>query len=152
MAVLIENRQNCLPLSQENVRRTAQAILDALDSPEAELSLLIVDDRRIAELNRQYLQREGPTNVIAFPMREGGADQPSTPLLGDVVISAETAQREALEADMDVSLRFAQLLVHGILHLFGYDHESGGAEALEMDARSHELLNRIGDRVQDLTD
>jgi len=139
-------------LSQENVRRTAQAILDALDSPEAELSLLIVDDRRIAELNRQYLQREGPTNVIAFPMREGETSQPPTPLLGDVVISAETAQREAFEADMDVSLRFAQLLVHGILHLFGYDHESGGAEALEMDARSHELLNRIGDRVQDLTD
>ncbi len=139
-------------MSQENVRRTAQAILDALDSPEAELSLLIVDDRRIAELNRQYLQREGPTNVIAFPMREGETSQPPTPLLGDVVISAETAQREAFEADMDVSLRFAQLLVHGILHLFGYDHESGGAEALEMDARSHELLNRIGDRVQDLTD
>ena len=139
-------------MSQENVCRTAQAILDALDSPEAELSLLIVDDRRIAELNRQYLQREGPTNVIAFPMREGETSQPPTPLLGDVVISAETAQREAFEADMDVSLRFAQLLVHGILHLFGYDHESGGAEALEMDARSHELLNRIGDRVQDLTD
>ncbi len=139
-------------MSQESIRRTAQAILDALDSPEAELSLLIVDDRRIAELNRQYLQREGPTNVIAFPMREGETSQPPTPLLGDVVISAETAQREAFEADMDVSLRFAQLLVHGILHLFGYDHESGGAEALEMDARSHELLNRIGDRVQDLTD
>jgi len=139
-------------LSPENIRRTAQVILDALGSPEAELSLLIVDDHRIAELNRQYLQREGPTNVIAFPMRGGDAGQPPTPLLGDVVISAETAQREAMEADMDVSLRFAQLLVHGILHLFGYDHESGGAEALEMDARSHELLNRIGAQIEDLTD
>ena len=139
-------------MSQENVRRTAQAILDALDSPEAELSLLIVDDQRIAELNREYLQREGPTNVIAFPMRGGGPPQPPTPLLGDVVISAETARREAVEADMSVSLRFAQLLVHGILHLFGYDHESGGPEALEMDARSHELLNRIGALVEDLTD
>ncbi len=137
-------------MSLENIRQTAQAILDALDSPDAELSLLILDDHQIAELNREYLQREGATNVIAFPMREGDIAQPPTPLLGDVVISAETARREAVEADMEVSLRFAQLLVHGILHLFGYDHESGGAEALEMDARSHELLNRIGAFVEDL--
>ena len=137
-------------MSLEKTRRTAQAILDALDNPEAELSLLILDDRQIAELNREYLQREGATNVIAFPMREEDVSQPPTPLLGDVVISAQTAEREATEADMDVSLRFAQLLVHGILHLFGYDHESGETQALEMDARSHELLNRIGAQVDDL--
>jgi probable rRNA maturation factor len=121
-----------------------------LDNPEAELSLLILDDRQIAELNREYLQREGPTNVIAFPMREWDDLQPPTPLLGDVVISAQRAEREANEAGMNVSLRFAQLLVHGILHLFGYDHESGETQALEMDARSHELLNRIGPQIDDL--
>jgi len=137
-------------LSLEKIRRTAQVILDALDNPEAELSLLILDDRQIADLNREYLQREGPTNVIAFPMREGDDSQPPTPLLGDVVISAQCAEREANEAGMNVSLRFAQLLVHGILHLFGYDHESGETQALEMDARSHELLNRIGPQIDDL--
>jgi probable rRNA maturation factor len=83
-------------------------------------------------------------------MREWDDLQPPTPLLGDVVISAQRAEREANEAGMNVSLRFAQLLVHGILHLFGYDHESGETQALEMDARSHELLNRIGPQIDDL--
>jgi probable rRNA maturation factor len=67
-----------------------------------------------------------------------------------VVISVQTANREADEAGMSVSRRFAQLLVHGILHLFGYDHEAGGAEALAMDSRSHELLNRIGAQAENL--
>lgn len=121
-----------------------------MDNPEAELSLLILDDRQIADLNREYLQREGPTNVIAFPMREGDFSQLSAQLLGDVVISVQTADREATEAGMSVSRRLSQLLVHGILHLFGYDHEAGGPEALEMDSRSHELLNRIGAHTEDL--
>ena len=137
-------------MSLENIRRTAQVILDVLDNPEAELSLLILDDRQIADLNREYLQREGPTNVIAFPMREGDFSQLAAQLLGDVVISVQTADREATEAGMSVSRRLSQLLVHGILHLFGYDHEAGGPEALEMDSRSHELLNRIGAHTEDL--
>ncbi len=125
------------------MRQAAQAILDALDSPEAELSVLIVDDEQIAALNREYLQRSGPTNVIAFPMRSGEFPRISPHLLGDVVISIQTAAREARGAQMHTSERLLQLLVHGILHLFGYDHEAGGRQAAEMDSKSRELVARV---------
>jgi probable rRNA maturation factor len=94
----------------------------------------------MASLNEQYLNRRGPTNVIAFPMQEGEYTDISPQLLGDVVISAETAQREGTTAGLTFQERFDQLLVHGILHLLGYDHEAGGPEAQEMEAQSEKLL------------
>jgi probable rRNA maturation factor len=111
-----------------------------LDSPEGELSILIVDDPRIEVFNREYLNREKPTNVISFPMREGSFDSISPGLLGDVVISIETAEREAQQGGMDLEERFTQLLVHGILHLFGYDHETCDEDAQNMEIRASELL------------
>lgn len=107
------------------------------------MSLLIVDDARITALNKQYLNREGPTNVIAFPMREGEFSHITPNLLGDVVISVDTAQREAGDAGIPMEERFMALLVHGILHLFGYDHENDEAEAAAMEEKSMELLNLI---------
>jgi len=111
-----------------------------LGSPDGELSVLIVDDAEITEYNRSYLNREGPTNVIAFPMREGEFTELTPYLLGDVVISADTAEREGEAAGISAAERFDQLLVHGILHLFGYDHEQEEAEATHMEAKSEELL------------
>jgi len=96
-----------------------------LGRPDAELSILVVDDGEIAEINRQYLGRTGPTNVISFPMNEGGFDDINPDLLGDVVISVDTAQREAADAGIGITDRFDDLLIHGILHLLGYDHETG---------------------------
>jgi probable rRNA maturation factor len=121
------------------IRRTAQAILNALDCPEGELSVLIVDDAQISKLNKEYLHREGPTNVIAFPMREGPFSEITPGLLGDVVISVDTARKEALDADLSLEERLVQLLIHGILHLFGYDHEMGGERAREMADKSNAL-------------
>jgi len=114
-----------------------------LDSPEAELSVVLVDDPFIADLNRRYLRREGPTNVIAFPMQEGDFSQIAPQLLGDVVISVDTAEREAREAGIDFEARLDALLVHGILHLFGYDHETEPQEALVMDSKSDEILHML---------
>jgi probable rRNA maturation factor len=122
-----------------------QAILNALGFPDAELSILIVDDPEIVKLNRQYLHREGPTNVIAFPMLEGDFAHISPQLLGDVVVSMDTAQKEADIAGIHVDQRLLELLVHGILHLVGYDHELSETEALRMDAKSRELLVLMGD-------
>ena len=112
-------------------------------SPDGELSVLIVDDAEIAEYNRIYLNREGPTNVIAFPMREGDFNEITPYLLGDVVISSDTARREGEAAGLTTEERFDQLLVHGILHLFGYDHEREAAEAERMENKSGELLALI---------
>jgi probable rRNA maturation factor len=114
-----------------------------LDSPEAELSILIVDDAEIAILNQDYLNRQGPTNVIAFPMRAGEFSEISPQLLGDVVISVETAERESIASGLDFQERLDQLLVHGILHLFGYDHVNTAGDARRMDAKSAELLETI---------
>lgn len=114
-----------------------------MDSPDSELSVVMVDDQKISELNLQYLNREGPTNVIAFPMQEGDCSGINPNLAGDVVISVDTAKKESREAQMDFDERIDQLLVHGILHLFGYDHERTEAEAMVMENKALELMDAI---------
>ncbi|RLC12530.1 MAG: rRNA maturation RNase YbeY [Deltaproteobacteria bacterium] len=143
MGVLIENRQDKYKIKRNNLKEKAQAILDALGSPDSELSILFLDDPQIAVLNKNYLQREGPTNVIAFPMREGAFAEINPDLLGDVVISLETAEKEGLAAGMSMKDRLGELMIHGILHLFGYDHEASETEAMRMEAKSRELLGQI---------
>jgi probable rRNA maturation factor len=130
------------------LRTTATRILNALDCPDGELSILIVDDPQIAELNRQYLHREGPTNVIAFPMREGDFPQITPDLLGDVVISVDTAEREAVSAGTSLEERFLELLIHGILHLFGYDHETDAAEARVMEEKALSLFRLVSTGIE----
>jgi probable rRNA maturation factor len=125
------------------LRRRTRIILDALKSPEGEISILLVDDLQIAAMNRRFLGREGPTNVIAFPMQEGRFSGLSPNLLGDVVISVDTAHREARAAGLALDERVTQLLVHGMLHLCGYDHEHDAAEARRMAAKSRALLAKI---------
>lgn len=114
-----------------------------MDSPDGELSILIVDDAEIAVLNKKYLTRCGPTNVIAFPMLNGDFSYITPHLLGDVVISIETAHQEGKMSGISTEARFMQLLVHGILHLFGYDHEKSNEAAHEMETKSRELLKLI---------
>lgn len=107
-----------------------------------ELSILVVDDQKIEALNTEYRGRQKPTNVLSFPMREGGPPYLS-PLLGDVVISADTTQKEADEAEITFEERFSQLLIHGVLHLVGYDHELSEADAQQMEKKSLEILRII---------
>ena len=111
-----------------------------MDCPDGELSILILDNPQITELNQKYLNRKGPANVIAFPMREGDYPEIAPQLLGDVVISAEKAADEGKSSGISMEERFLQLMVHGILHLFGYDHEKSDKEALIMERKSEELL------------
>lgn len=103
-----------------------------------------MDDTRIEQLNVSYLGHEGPTNVISFPMREGEYGDVNPELLGDVVISMDTCAREAQNADLSMDVRFYELLIHGILHLFGYDHTQSAAEEKIMEDKSRELLLLIG--------
>lgn len=126
----------------DHIRKTAQALLNALGRPDGELSILLTDDLQIAEINQQYLNRSGPTNVISFSMIEGefSSINPDADILGDVVISLETAAREAADAGMHMEERFVQLLIHGILHIFGYDHERPEADAELMEQKGSELM------------
>ncbi|MBC8391315.1 MAG: rRNA maturation RNase YbeY [Deltaproteobacteria bacterium] len=141
MVVLTDNSQNKIEISIEKIREKAKAVLSALDSPEGELSILIVDDSQIGSLNKKYLNREGTTNVIAFPMQEGQFSDVNPQLLGDIVISVETACKEGELSGISMEERLTQLLVHGILHLFGYDHEKTEQEARRMEAKARNFSN-----------
>lgn len=143
MAILIDNRQRRKKTTLKQIRKTAQALLNALGNPDAELSIVLVDDPQITELNRVYLDREGPTNVIAFPMREGDFADIAPDLLGDVVISTDRTAAEAAELGIAYQDRFDFLLIHGILHLMGYDHETSKADEKIMEAKSDELFALI---------
>ena len=143
MEVLIDNRQSRYKIPPKRMQQTVRVILNALDFPDGEISILIVDDPQIENLNQKYLNRRGPTNVIAFAMREGEFSHLTPHLLGDVVISADTTAKEAQHGGMSIERRFDELLVHGILHLFGYDHEDNEKEARRMEEKSRELLELI---------
>jgi len=126
------------------MQTTAQALLNALDSPDSELSIVIIDDAEMAELNQTYRNRPGPTNVLAFPMHEGDFSDINPELLGDVVISIDTTVREAAEMGLTMEQRFKFLLIHGVLHLFGFDHETDD-EAEIMDEKTEALFKYLGE-------
>lgn len=107
---------------------------------DSELSVTVVGDRAMRRLNRDYRGLDRPTNVLSFSMAEGDFPGLNPQLLGDVIISADTARREAEEEGITFFERFGFLLLHGILHLAGYDHErSGEAEARRMEKKQREL-------------
>jgi len=114
-----------------------------LGHPEAELSILLVDDLQIRELNRQYLHRDRPTNVLAFSMREGEFSTLHPHLLGDLAISVETARRQSNRFDLDDLGMVTLLMIHGILHLLGYEHEGTRRGSREMTTKQKELFRRM---------
>jgi probable rRNA maturation factor len=144
MEVVVQNRQKKLRVRTTEVRKTAEKILRDLECHGCELSILLVDDDEMRHLNLEYLDRDHPTNVLAFPMREGGDKDMHPDLLGDVIISTETAKREAHHRGVTLGEEMALLLVHGILHLLGYDHEGASDEAAAMEAKEQEILSRLG--------
>jgi probable rRNA maturation factor len=143
MDIQIDNQQTKQPVKEKAIQKKARDILNALDCHDGELSIVLVDDVRIADLNEVYLQHTGPTNVISFPMREGEFSEINPQVLGDVVISMDTCAREAGQAGISMEARFDQLLIHGILHLLGYDHVHSESEARIMEAKSNELLTLL---------
>jgi probable rRNA maturation factor len=114
-----------------------------LGLPEAELSLLLVDDRQIQKLNHRFLGRDKPTNVLAFSMREGEYSSLHPHLLGDLVISIETAKRQSRQSGLNEMEMLTLLLIHGILHLLGYEHEGRKKEAREMAIKQKELFQQV---------
>ncbi len=103
------------------------------------MNVVLVDDEGITRLNRQYFQRSRPTNVISFPQ-----DLSLHPfLLGDVVISAETAARQARAAGEKTEDEVIFLTIHGLLHLLGFDHEGPVRERQRMEAKERELFSLV---------
>jgi probable rRNA maturation factor len=139
--ITIVNRQRRHPVRRRSLRRAAEKILSGLGYCDSELSVVIVGDRAIRSLNRDYLGRDKPTNVISFAMQEGDFSGLNPQMLGDVLISADTAAREAEEGGETFEERLYFLLLHGILHLAGYDHErSGAAESRRMAMKERKMF------------
>jgi probable rRNA maturation factor len=107
---------------------------------KGELSLTLINDPAMARLNRATFGRRGPTNVISFPLDDSPSSSGPPALLGEVVISLETTRRQAQEFGWSWQELLDFFLIHGILHLLGYDHEEPAAEA-RMTAKTWELMS-----------
>ena len=141
MTIAVTTRCRRRGVRSSAVRVDAARLLNELNV-DAELSVVLVDDREMQALNATYRKKNRPTDVLAFSMREG-EPAPRTNLLGDVVISVDTAARQAAERGVSVALEIRTLLAHGILHLLGYDHERSPAEARRMFALQRKLMLRL---------
>lgn len=106
------------------LKKRLVAMLDALELADAEVSVLLTDDREVRTLNRDYRGVDKPTDVLSFAMREGEGARFAGDMLGDLVISVQTCARQAREAKRPLLDEATMLLAHGLLHLLGWDHET----------------------------
>jgi probable rRNA maturation factor len=143
MNIRIKNTQKKQRLAMTALGRKLGNLLKSIGLPNAELSVLFVDDRAMRTLNRQYRGKDKTTDVLSFSLREGAFPRVQPDVLGDIVIAVPTAARQAAEAGHPLGREIEVLLVHGLLHLLGYDHERGSDEARRMKRRELQLLKRI---------
>ncbi len=144
MSVII-NEPVCVLLAEQEVarlRRSAERILAFLGCPEAELSLSLVTDSVIAALNKEHREISSPTDVLSYSLLEGDYSEFRGGLLGDVVISVETAETQARKRGDSIELELLRLLIHGILHLLGYDHQAD-KDARKMVSMEKKLLSKV---------
>ena len=140
------------------LKSDAARLLSTLGLKRCELSIMLIDDPAIRALNREFRDKDSPTDVLSFSQiedRDSPASGPeevlnsSATVLGDVVISIDTAFRQADRRGIDRAVHLRTLLVHGMLHLIGYDHERSRADARRMFARQRELEGKLaaGSRI-----
>jgi probable rRNA maturation factor len=142
MAAAVSNRQRRIRVSTPRLRATAEAALCALGRADRDVHVSVVDDRAIRRLNARYLHRRTTTDVLAFDLHAPGP----SPLLGEVIVCADTARRQAKRVGVPVALELDLLVVHGLLHLAGWDdHEP--REARLMHEREREILSGAGRRA-----
>ena len=142
MSVRLSGPRGLPALDRRRLRGRAQRMLRALDVPEAELSISLVDDAAIAELNAAYREKPVATDVLSFSLLAGTHTERRGSLLGDVVISLETAVRQASPGASGLDEEVLRLLVHGALHLLGHDHEEG-EEAKRMRTEERRLWSLL---------
>lgn len=114
-------------------------MLASLKLQDRDLSILLVDDRKIAVMNRDFFGKDHPTNVISFSYLDGMPGE----AVGDIVISVERAGDEARQAGIPFYERFFDLVVHGLVHIMGYDHVKGAKEARKMRYRERKLMELV---------
>ena len=141
MNIQIENKQTKIKIQRCKIRSTVRTLLNIMDCADKELSISFVDDKTIKELNKNYLQRDNSTNVLSFSLQEGKFGHINPNILGDIVISAETAQRDAIISNLSLSEEIDFLIIHGLLHLLGFNHENTTkAQTTKMQMKEKELF------------
>jgi len=138
IGVSIASPQEVVALDYPRLKDCARAVLAGEGVTEAKVSLAFVDDATIAGLNKRFLEHEGPTDVITFPLSGRGARR----LEGEVVIGAEVAQREARDRGHDVNTELCLYVIHGALHLCGYNDRSR-RDASAMRNKEREYLRQL---------
>ena len=141
MPVDIVSRVRGRKLPLRRIRRTAEKILDIVDESESELSLALVDNDAIARLNKKYRRKPKATDVLSFQVETPANGGPR--LLGDVVISIDKAREQAKTGGWTLNQEIDRLLIHGILHLLGYDHERSAKDARAMRALEKKIARAI---------
>ncbi|MDA8082423.1 MAG: rRNA maturation RNase YbeY [Nitrospiraceae bacterium] len=142
MAVLIENRQKSRRLNLRRIKRDLNRALLSLGLQRSELSIVFVGDAEMRKLNRLYRQIDRTTDVLSFPLTETGFPRPGDPL-GDIVVSMPKATAQAAEYGVSLRDEILRLLVHGLLHLVGYDHERNTYQKRRMQKKERELLDAV---------
>lgn len=138
----VSNRQRRVRVSTPRLRATAEAALRALGRADLHVDVTVVDDPAIRRLNARYLRRRTTTDVLAFDLEAPGPSR----LMGEVIVCADTARRQARRVGVSVALELDLLVVHGLLHLAGWDdHEP--REARLMHEREREILAETGRRA-----
>ncbi len=141
MPVFVHSHVRRVLIQEAAVSRVVQQLLASISEAASEISIEFVGDGRMRRLNREYRQKDRTTDVLAFASREAGG--PSSPLLGDVVISIPRARHQAESLGHSLNEELARLLIHGILHVVGYDHERSEAEARKMKRKEQALWKVI---------
>jgi probable rRNA maturation factor len=144
MTLHIENRQKAVKIDLRRIRRVVYKLQRLLGCTERELSLLFVDDEQIRSINLQYLNRNRPTNVISFSLGEGDCGSINPDILGDIVVSVERAARDAASGGLSLDEEVDFLLIHGLLHLLGYQHEDVDENEVDkMTRKENELFSLL---------
>jgi probable rRNA maturation factor len=137
----VVNRQRKVRMDDERWRAFGERALKVVPANGAGATVAFVSDRLMRELNRRWRGRRGTTDVLSFPSGQEEFEKGEGLSLGDVVISVEQAARQAAEHGLDFEGEVRQLILHGLLHLCGYDHERDGGE---MNALELRLRRRLG--------
>ena len=134
------NRQRQIALDQVRWQQFTERALKAVPGEASSVTIAFVSDRHMRELNRYWRRNSGTTDVLSFPAGKDGFDNPDGSVLGDVVISVEQAARQAKENGLTFDEEIAQLILHGLLHLCGHDHEADSGEMNRLELRLRKKL------------
>ena len=144
MPVEIVRRAGGRKFSSARLKRVAGAVLQLIGAQEAELSLALIGNAEMRQLNAKYRHKDYPTDVLSFPVAN---DLPAgSQLLGDVVISIDKAVEQARERQRTLDQEVVTLLVHGIVHLLGYDHERSAKDARIMTRKEKKIARQLCER------